>query len=114
ALAQRQENYLPRPEHNTGVLRVIRTGKPELFSEVNDGLLRETAFDQEHFEILRQLNVRSSMIVPLSAGGETFGALSLVSEQSDRYGQGDLGFAGDIARHAALAIENARLYTSAE
>jgi signal transduction histidine kinase len=115
ALARRlQENYLPLTEHDTAVVRVIHTGKPELFAEVNDGLLRQNAHDEEHFELLRRLNVRSSMVVPLSAGGETFGALSLVSEQAGRYSHDDLGLAENIARHAALAIQNARLYASAE
>ncbi|HYR44750.1 MAG TPA: ATP-binding protein [Terriglobia bacterium] len=115
ALVRRlQENYLPLPEHDTAVVRVIRTGKPELFSEVSDELLRQNTHDEAHLEVLRRLNVRSSMVVPLSAGGETFGALSLVSEQPGRYRHEDLGFAEDIARHAALAIQNARLYASAD
>jgi len=36
-----------------------------------------------------------------------------VSEQA-QYGPDDLVLAEDIARHAAMAIQNARLYTSAE
>src|SRR5207237_1744013 len=48
ALAHRlQENYLPLPGHDTAVIRVIRTGKPELFSAVNDEMLRENTNDEE-------------------------------------------------------------------
>ena len=115
ALAQRlQENYSARPEQDASALRVMRTGKPELYSEIKDEMLRQNAHDDQHLELLRQLNSRSAMVVPLLAGGETFGALSLVSEQADRYSDDDLRFAEDIARHAALAIQNARLYASAE
>jgi signal transduction histidine kinase len=67
----------------------------------------------EHLQLLRELEVKSAMIIPLSAGGETLGAISFVSEETRRYNDDDLGFARNIARHAALAIQNSRLYASA-
>ena len=54
------------------------------------------------------------MVVPLLIANEGFGALTLGTEQSGRYGPDDLAFAEDIARHAAFAIQNARLYAGAQ
>ncbi len=51
------------------------------------------------------------MVVPLVARGRTFGAASFVSGPSGRrYGPVDLELAEDLARRAALAADNARLY----
>jgi GAF domain-containing protein len=51
------------------------------------------------------------MIVPLRARGRTIGALALASLRPDRtYGHEDLELAAELARRAALALDNARLY----
>ena len=54
------------------------------------------------------------MIVPMTARGRTFGALMLVStRRARRFGDVDLSMAHDLARRAAVAIDNARLYRAA-
>jgi PAS domain S-box-containing protein len=56
-----------------------------------------------------------SMVVPLWAGGRTFGTMTFVySESGRRYSQDDLAFAEDFARRAAMAIENARALKEAK
>jgi len=109
-----QEQYPPDEDHD-GAMRVVRTGKSEMYPEIPDELLRHTAHTPKHYDLLRQLKLKSAMIVPLSFGTEVFGALTLATEEGGRrYGPDDLSFAEDIARHMALAIQNARLYSSAE
>ena len=108
-----REIYGSRRERDSGAVRVIRTGKAELYSEVGDDLLKGMAHNDEHLQLMRALNMKSAMIVPLSAGGGTLGAISFVSEETRRYNADDLDFAENIARHASLAIQNSRLYTSA-
>ena len=55
------------------------------------------------------------MIVPLSARGRTFGALTLLSLREGRHYTGaDLEFAQHLGRRFALAVDNARLYDEAE
>jgi PAS domain S-box-containing protein len=55
------------------------------------------------------------MVVPLIARGRTLGAISLVSAESGRrYGETDLALAQELARRAALAVDNARLYEEAQ
>jgi serine phosphatase RsbU (regulator of sigma subunit) len=52
------------------------------------------------------------MLVPMAVGGRAIGAVTLVSAESGRaFDEDDLAFAGDLARRAAIAVENARLYT---
>jgi serine phosphatase RsbU (regulator of sigma subunit)/PAS domain-containing protein len=103
------------PESPVGSPRVIRTGEPDLQREIPDEFLVAAAQDDEHLEILRSLGFRSSMIVPLRAGGHVIGDLALVSAGSGRrYDEGDLGAAQELADRCALYLENARLYQELE
>lgn len=62
--------FPPDPEARFGVPNVVRTGQSELFAEIPDELLREATSDTpELSEILGELGLRSSMCVPLIAGG---------------------------------------------
>ena len=59
--------------------------------------------------------VRSIIGVPLVARGETLGALYLIAASSRQpYGDDDRDVAADLARRAALAVDNARLYQQAQ
>ena len=108
---QLQRTYPARREDPAGIHQVIRSGKPELYAEIPDELLVAGARDEEHLRISRKLGLSSAMILPLTHGGQNFGALSFVSAESGRhYDEHDLAFAGELAARAAIAIENARLY----
>ena len=90
---------------------MLQSGHSELVSEITDSLLVSLARDEEHLRIVRELKPRSFMVVPLVARGRTLGAISFVSAESGhRYDEDDLALAEDLARRAALAIDNARLY----
>jgi PAS domain S-box-containing protein len=94
----------------TGLPRVIRTGKSELYPSI-DSALREASLDEEQLEVIRELQLSSVMLLPLRARGRTLGTISFVFAESGRsYGQGDLVLAEDLASRAALALDNARLY----
>jgi PAS domain S-box-containing protein len=100
------KRYPPRPDAPTGVPNVIRTGTSELFSEIPRAVLEAGARDAEHLRIIRELDLRSAMIVPLRGRERVFGAITFVYAHSDRrYAADDLAFAEDLARRAALIIE---------
>ncbi len=93
------------------VERVIRTGQPLLLETVPDALLDELDSGNELAQAYRALEPRSAMVVPLRARRQVLGALSLVSSTSGRtYDEDDLAMAADLARRAALTVDNARLY----
>ena len=106
-----EEIYPPDPEAQRGVSQVLRTAQPELGPEIPESLLEETVHDARHREILRELGLKSYIIVPLVARRRTLGAITLVSAESGRrYGTNELELAEELARRAALAVDNARLY----
>ena len=92
---------------------MLRTGRPELYPEVADAML-EAARDAEHLELLRGIGFRSVAIVPMVARGKTLGVVTLVSAESGRgFGEPDLRLAEELARRAAMAVDNAGLYEEA-
>lgn len=109
-----QERYPPDPDGATGAPAVVRTGEPEVRLEVPDALLEAAAQDAEHLEILRRLRITGVITAPLRGRGRTLGAISFAAagESGRRFTQDDVAVALEIARRAALAVDNARLYTA--
>jgi signal transduction histidine kinase/PAS domain-containing protein len=106
--------YPSNPNATSGVPNVLRTGTPELHAEITDEMLVAGAVDAEHLRLIRELGLRSAIIVPLTVRGRTFGALTLVSAESRRrYGPDDLALAMELARRAAFAIDSARQHQQA-
>ncbi len=98
-----------------GVAHVMRTGKAKIYTDIPDSMLIALAQDSEHFKILQELGLASAMVVPLVARDRTLGAMTFASENpAKRYTQDDLHFAEELARRAALGIDNARLYSEAQ
>ena len=103
------------PNLPEGAARVLRSGESVLYPEISDALLAQVAQDAEHLRMLQHVGLRSGMIVPLVARERTLGAISLGAAESGRtFGMADLQLAEDLARRAALAIDNARLYGEAQ
>jgi PAS domain S-box-containing protein len=105
-------SYPVDPSAERGAPNVIRTGVTELHSEITEEMLAEAAVDDEHLRMMRELGLASAMIVPLRARGRVMGTISFVaSDPQRRYDETDVEFAEDLARRAALAIDNARLFS---
>jgi signal transduction histidine kinase len=110
-LAQR---YPPDPNAKTGIPQVLRSGESQLVREVTTEMLIAGARDADYLQIILSLGLKSVMIVPLKAHGQTLGAITFVSAESGfLYGPDDLALAEELARRAALAVDNARLYREA-
>jgi signal transduction histidine kinase/ActR/RegA family two-component response regulator len=110
-LRQLYRRYPPPPDSPHGYPQVLRAGEPQLVPDVAPGLWEAAAKDAEHLELLRSINVCSWLTVPLRVQGRMFGALTLAFSDSRRhYSRADLELASELARRAAVAIDNARLY----
>jgi len=107
--------YPSDPKTPTGAAQVMATGKPGLVPEITDAMLRKAARDERHGEMLTHLGFRSWMCVPMVARNRVVGAISFVSGTAGRrFGAEDLAFAEDLARRAAMAIDNSMLYAGAQ
>jgi PAS domain S-box-containing protein len=111
-----QERYPPDPEAPRGVANVLRTGEPEFLPSFPQELLDEALGDNDELRrIVEELGLNSSITVPLNARGRTLGALSLIAaETHPPFTQADFELALEVARRAAVAVDNARLFREAE
>ncbi|HYP01862.1 MAG TPA: PAS domain S-box protein [Pyrinomonadaceae bacterium] len=97
------------------IAKVLRTGRAEIFSAVSDELMQQVIRNPVEISMLKEFDIKASMIVPLVARGRTIGALTFISSESARhYTDDDLALATELARRAAFAIDNARLYRRAQ
>jgi signal transduction histidine kinase len=107
--------FPPDRDGHHPVARALRTGRPELASDISADLLESIAPDPAHRDLAHAMAYTSYLVVPIIARERTFGAISLVSAGSGRrYTAEEVPLAEDIARRAAAAIDNARLYRQSE
>jgi signal transduction histidine kinase len=112
-LAEALKGFAADLDAPVGIGKVLRTGRSELYAELPDELLRAGTQSAEHFRLIREVGRQSVMRVPLIARGRTLGAISLASVESGRhYTDEDLKLAEELARRAAIALDNARLYAA--
>lgn len=106
-----RKKYPPDPAADYGIVRVVRTGEPELHPELSDELIRTTTQNREHFELIKKLGIRSAILVPMIARGKTIGGITfVVGESGRRYDPEDLELARQLAYRAAVALDNALLH----
>ena len=93
------------------VAHVIRSGEAQLLSEMSRGSLRSFAQGPEHARFMIANGYRSAVVAPLTARGRTLGALSTLRlGHSQPYDHEDFTLVCELARRAALAIDNAQLF----
>lgn len=111
-----QKRYPTNPEAERGLAKVLRTGEFEMMNDVPDELVAATAVDPEHLYMLRQIGLKSVLIVPLIARGRVLGALTFVTtrESGRNFDPPEVEIAFHLARRAAIAVDNAELYRTAE
>ena len=110
-LADELQERFPDDPETSATHRIMRTGLPELVGEIPPEALAEFARSPEHLDVLRRLGFSAYMGVPLIARGRTLGVVTLIMAESGRaFTRDDLELALDVARRAATAVDNARLF----
>jgi PAS domain S-box-containing protein len=106
-----EAKYPPDPNRMNGTHEAIRARTPLLWEDIPDQLLEENAQDEEHLQLIKQLGLRSAMIVPIIARDRALGAITLASSESARhFDEDDLQRAEEFANRVAFPIDNAKLF----
>jgi len=114
ALVDELRRYPPDPRGPHPAMRALRSGHAEMTDQVDDAMLAATARNTAHLEVARRLGFTSYLCIPLTARGRALGVLTLIGTDGHRrYDAADLALAEELARRAALAVDNARLYRAA-
>jgi PAS domain S-box-containing protein len=114
-LIQKLRDQFPPSKHELGLgRRVIETNAPILLKQLDanaTALLKASPAAA----IFDELGYESAVVVPITAAGHSFGAISIVSSDSARrYDENDLAVAVELGRRAGYAVDHARLYRQAQ
>jgi serine phosphatase RsbU (regulator of sigma subunit) len=111
ALEEMRREHPLRLDGPHPVAEVLRTGTSVLYKSMSPGFQRKIAEGPEHYTLMRKIGYHSAIVVPLIARERVLGALSLLRMQdAEPYDDDDLVLAEELARRAALAIDNARMF----
>ncbi|HVR05764.1 MAG TPA: SpoIIE family protein phosphatase [Solirubrobacteraceae bacterium] len=113
ALAERLDRvYRPQLGEPAGVPEVMRSGEALIATEIPPDALAAYARDEQHLQLLRSIEARAVIIVPITGAAGPIGAITLVSSESPRrLTEANLTLAERLGRLTGTAVENARLYT---
>ncbi|HWT06065.1 MAG TPA: SpoIIE family protein phosphatase, partial [Xanthomonadales bacterium] len=109
----RFRRFAPPPEADRHPINlVLRTGQTQIVTECDEAWLRATTWNDEHYAFVATLPMASIAHVPMIAAGERVGVLTFGTALGTgrRFTRADLDEAEEIARRAAVALANARLY----
>jgi PAS domain S-box-containing protein len=99
----------------TGVPAVLRTGKTEFYPVITFEMIEQVVDDEETLEFMRQLDLHSLIVAPLSINGKVCGGISFASSDSGRYyTEQDLQMVNELAARISLAMTNATLYSESK
>lgn len=111
ALAELLRRYPATLRGDGPVARVIQTGESLLLVAEGDDLIRSNAPDDDYAALMARVGLTSTILVPLLARERLLGALRFARADPARpYDREDLRLAEELARRAALALDNARLF----
>jgi len=115
ALARRlQRSYAPKSALH-GVSQTFARGTSSVMNDVSEDVLIAVSRDDEHREALLSMGMRCFVSVPMTSRGSTFGVLTFLGTGVRTcFEPSDVALAEEVARRAALAVDNARLYRSAQ
>ncbi|RJS21321.1 protein kinase [Corallococcus sp. H22C18031201] len=109
-LQELRRRYPPRRDAMHVSSSDLRHDEPLLLPDLSEEFLRGTSEDDTQARLLRELGTRSVMVVPLMARGQDIGVLTLASGTPGRWSRADQTLIQEVARRAAIAIDNARLH----
>ena len=112
-LSELEVRYPISERADRGPLHVLRSGQAEMLSDVPQSLLEAAAQDDDHRRMLLEIGPRSYVSVPIRIRDYMIGVLTLFSSESGRrYTTNDVRIAEDLASRAAIAFDNAGLYSA--
>ena len=115
ALLSELQLYAPDWTSSQPSAQALRSRTTIVMPEVTEETLVSTARDAKHLAIMRRLRPQSAIAVPMVVRQRIIGAITLVRIAAGHpYGAADIAIAEELARRAALAVDNATLYSEAD
>jgi signal transduction histidine kinase len=101
--------------HTSLVTSVLVNRETVLYQSLSSESFTSVRNSEESVRALRAADAKSVIVVPLLAREKLVGVIAFVSSSKSRlYGPSDVRLAEELARRAALSIENARLFAETQ
>lgn len=114
-LAEKFFNYLPDPTNKQAIYDAAYSGKPIVIKKVTDKWLQSVSKIQEERENVGVLGLKSFVFAPLKSRGKTIGVITIgSSKQAFSYSVADSLFIEELAGRAAMAVDNAKLFSETQ
>jgi PAS domain S-box-containing protein len=108
-----REQYPPTVEAHP-VQRAVRTGEPQFIPDVQ-AEAQSMSHDADHARAIHELGNESGIVVPLTARGRTFGAITFGTvPPQPRFSESAFELAIELGRRASVALDNALLHQQVE
>jgi len=105
-----ERRYPEKIDPQQGVGKVFATGEKEIVPFISEEMLKAAALDEDHLQLLLQLKLSSSIVVPIRSREKVLGAIRLLGTNGRYFGDSDVQLATALGQRAAVAIENAQLH----
>ena len=114
-LREISRKYPPALDGSHPVAQVLRTGQPLVVDHISPQLIDQVMLSDDHRAFVEQLPPKSCMLLPLMVRDQIIGVIALYSIQGlRRYSPEDRTVLDELARRAAIALDNAQLYQEAQ
>jgi signal transduction histidine kinase/ActR/RegA family two-component response regulator len=110
-----QHTQWVRSERKDKNLCALSSGTVGFHPHIDDAFMEDIASGPEHLALLKKLKLTSMVTVPLRAQGDLLGSLTVCYGKSGRHHtEDDMWLAEELARRAAIALVQVRLYARAQ
>lgn len=108
----------PFTDQPWGITAVMKTGRADVMQPLGERFIETVGRDQVHSELLRDLDSRAMLLLPLTVRARTIGVLVLGRVNDVAMPAGitaeEMAVAAQYADRVAAAIDNAQMYRDAE
>jgi signal transduction histidine kinase len=105
-----RDKYGPKLGSDQPSSRAIRTGKTEYYPTIFPEQIIRMTQNEDHANVALRIGMRSLISVPLRIRGEVIGSFTFLMTEGRLFDLQAVDLAEELARRAAVAIDNARLY----
>ncbi len=99
------EQHLETVHPGGSLDQLLSGGRTAVFARISDAQLRESARDEKHLALLRQMGLHSGIVAPVRYAGRTFGGVIMYSAESRRvFDRDDADVLDLLAQRAAARI----------
>lgn len=99
-------------EKNT---KFLKENKPVVIEDMTDELIRQGAKNEEHFQLIKKLELSAAVFLPLTTRKRPVGILSFGWAKNSKYTRlKNIDFLENLAQTIAVFLDNGRLYALAK